>query len=68
MKRINGTFDLEERRSILSELIEYGKQSDCSCLSEFRESLKFDDGKVPNKRYYEFMLKVAFENGNKFIR
>lgn len=68
LKRINGTFDLEERRSILSELIEYGKQSDCSCLSELRESLEFDDGKVPNKRYYEFMLKVAFENGNKFIR
>lgn len=47
LKNINGTFDLEERKDLIAEVIEEGKKLKCECYEEFLEEFKYNDRKSP---------------------
>lgn len=46
-RKINGTFDWQERKSLLMELFEREKDLMCGCYENFKEQLREDDGKNP---------------------
>lgn len=57
LKQINGTFDNEERRTILNQLIDNNEDG---CYQKFLEGLeKEKDGKTPKERYREFLQNLA---------
>ena len=56
LRKINGTFDNEERRKILN-LIE---ENEDGCYQKFLESLEREkDGKTPKERYREFLQNLV---------
>ncbi len=57
LRKINGTFDNEERRKILKHLIE---ENEDGCYQKFLESLEREkDGKTPKERYREFLQNLV---------
>lgn len=46
-RNVNGTFDSEERKRLLSELFEQAEDLKCGCYQKFMEQLKDNDGKNP---------------------
>ena len=65
-RKINGTFDPDERRELLEKLLAQAENLDCGCYTSFKSKLKKSDGKNPKSRYREFLGKVEgylFDNG-----
>ena len=57
-RNVNGTFNQEERRNLLEQLLIQAENSECRCYEDFKEQLKEDDGKNPNIRYREFLRRT----------
>ncbi len=57
-KNINGTFNQDERRKLLEQLLIQAENSECRCYEDFKEQLKENDGKNPNIRYREFLRRT----------
>lgn len=57
-KNINGTFNPDERRKLLEQLLRQAESLECGCYESFKSQLKENDGKTPNVRYREFIGKV----------
>lgn len=55
---INGTFDIDERRALLEQLLRQARELECGCYKSFKEKLKESDGKNPQIRYSEFFREV----------
>lgn len=58
-RNINGTFNPEERKALLEQLLSEAKESDCGCYEEFKQKLKENDGQNPSIRYKEFIKKIG---------
>ena len=59
-RNINGTFDNEERKMFLQDLIDGNEDN---CYQEFLDTLESEkDGKTPKERYRDFINEIA-ENG-----
>lgn len=62
-RKINGTFNNEERKKFLKELFE---SIDDECYQEFLETLKNEkDGKTPKDRYKAFLQEISEKGINK---
>ena len=57
-RNINGTFDPDERRKLLEQLLGQAENLDCGCYTSFKSKLKKSDGKNPQIRYREFLRKA----------
>ena len=57
-RNINGTFNLDERRKLLEQLLVQAENSECKCYDSFKAQLKENDGKNPSIRYKEFMRRA----------
>lgn len=65
LKKINGTFDNEERERIINELIAGNTDG---CYQRFLESLETEkDGKTPKERYREFLRSLVSQNSKATI-
>lgn len=65
LKQINGTFDNEERKAILNQLIESNEDG---CYQEFLKSLEEEkDGKTPKERYRSFMQNLSTRTDNSTV-
>lgn len=65
LRKINGTFDNEERRTILNQLIDSNEDG---CYQSFLEKLeKEKDGKTPKERYREFLRILSNRGGRKYF-
>lgn len=58
-RNINGTFNVEERRRLLEQLLIKAENSECGCYENFKVQLKESDGKNPHIRYREFIGQVS---------
>ncbi len=54
-RNINGTFNFDERRKLLKQLLIQAESLECECYESFKLQLKENDGKNPNIRYKEFI-------------
>ena len=57
-RNINGTFNINERRKLLEQLLIKAENSECKCYDSFKAQLKENDGKNPSIRYKEFMRRA----------
>ena len=58
-RNINGTFNHNERKELLEQLLKKAERLECGCYEDFKSKLKKEDGKTPTTRYYEFLKKVS---------
>ena len=57
-RNINGTFNPDERRELLEQLLSQAENLECECYETFKLQLKENDGKNPNIRYNEFIGRI----------
>ncbi len=57
-RNINGTFNQEERKKLLEQLLKQAEKLECGCYEKFKQQLKEKDGKNPKIRYREFIKSV----------
>ena len=65
-RKINGTFNPDERRKLLEQLLGQAENLECGCYESFKSKLEKRDGKSPQIRYREFLANVGdyiFDNG-----
>ena len=65
IKRINKSFDREERKEILAELYEKAKDLECAHYEEFKQELeetRSSKSKTPKRRLHDFYEDVINEN------
>ena len=58
-RNINGTFNPDERRELLEQLLSQAENLECECYETFKLQLKENDGKNPNIRYNEFIGRIS---------
>lgn len=58
-RNINGTFNLDERRKLLEQLLIQAENSECKCYDSFKAQLKENDDKNPSIRYKEFIRRAS---------
>jgi len=58
-RNINGTFNSNERKKLVEQLLIQAESLECECYESFKSQLKEDDGKNPNIRYREFIGRVS---------
>ena len=57
-RNINGTFNQEERKKLLEQLLKQAENLECGCYEKFKQQLKEKDGKNPKIRYREFIKRI----------
>ena len=57
-RNINGTFNQEERKKLLEQLLKQAEKLECGCYEKFKQQLKEKDGKNPKIRYREFIKRI----------
>ena len=79
IRRINGTFDKEDRTNIIKELMQQTSNQECDCYDTFKSQLQKNDGQTVQMRYINFIkdvnkyskiethnqFKISFSDGNK---
>ena len=65
-RKINGTFDPDERRELLEKLLAQAENLECGCYESFKLQLQETDSKDPESRYRDFLGRIEeylFDNG-----
>lgn len=66
VKKVNGTFDIDERNKILEELLIKAKQLKCKDYEEFQKELEEEDRnankrKIPERRLHDYYEDIINE-------